>query len=284
MSKFTAVFKANLIPVLFLLGGCAALWDENPVEPPVPSPQNASLQPKRIPGPDPGFGGPYPSLHFVIEGYSEFPQQVAEISEKIYSEVMNKTALYSFKPQENYRIVVYKNKEEFATKTGQPDWSGGLNTGREVFSYEQAGLNMVLAHEITHLIFSEFLGDRTKEFRWLNEGLAMNIEILFHPTLTPDEQKREWEEVLAKSPKFSMEEIIAFNPYKENPERVNVWYKTAASLTGYFLDKGGAFNFSLFLKAVRSGMRVDDAFKSVYSGKFGSAEELFTLWKGDVTR
>lgn len=206
------------------------------------------------------------------------------MAEKIYSRIMDATALYSFKPRENYRLVIYKDKDEFTRKTGQPEWSGGLNTGREIFSYEQPGLAMVLAHETTHLIFSEYLEGQVKSLRWLNEGLAQNIEILFHPIATPDSMRDEWRSEIRKTKLMSLEEIMAMNPYRASESRVALWYKTSASLTGYLLERGGTFNFSLFLKSLKMGRGLNEALTSAYPGKFKSWEGLYSAWASEMGR
>lgn len=233
-----------------------------------------------IAGPDPGAGIPVRTLNFIVEAYGNTTQRKAEIVEKIYAEVMNRTALYSFKPKDNYRVVIYQSRVEYQDKTGQPEWSGGMKTGRGVYTFDQPGVDVVLAHEITHLIFGEFLGKPGEELRWLNEGLAMVIEARFLENMSYAERSERWNTILQQDDiVLTMDEIVAFRPYSEETRDVNKWYNTVASLTGFLVDTGGAFNFSLFLRGIRDGASVNDALRNAYPGKYSTLGELYTLWR-----
>jgi hypothetical protein len=235
-----------------------------------------------LPGPDPGAGLPLQTLHFVIEGYGSIPTQLSTVVESIYAEVMNQTALYSFKPKHNYRVVIYKTPEEFRAKTGQPEWSGGMKTGTSVFTYEQAMINVVLAHEITHVIFGEFMQQSGFGYRWLNEGLAMYIEAHFDPVRNYEGIRSMWNHQIRENIPMDIESIVKFSPYSEEAKYVSVWYSTVASMTGFLIQRGSALNFSLFLKELKNGTDIERAIQLAYPGKFNSLQQLYDSWRGSL--
>jgi hypothetical protein len=265
-----------LLPVLFLFAGCAGFV---PID---EAPRGVAAAPADIPGPDPGAGVPIRTMNFLVEGYGTTPQANTTLVEKIYSEVTTQTALSTFRPKENYRVVIYKDAQEFRTKTGQPEWSGGMKYKNGVYTYEQNGIETVLSHEITHVIFGDFMGRATANYRWLNEGLAMAIEARFTPGQTWEGQLASWASQVRGKPLMPLAQILSFQPYSEETKSVEVWYATSASLVGYLIDNGGAFNFSVFLSTLRGGGTLDQAFQTAYPGKYKSADELYSLWRATV--
>ncbi|MDD5656763.1 MAG: hypothetical protein PHF00_05855, partial [Elusimicrobia bacterium] len=115
------------------------------------------------------------SLHFLVRAYGTGKaQQIADVAEACYQRIMMDTGLSSFKPLGGlYRVVVYADANEYLKKTGQPGWSSGLSIGNAIYTYEGGHIEGVPCHEMTHLIFYEFMGRSVPEQRWVNEGLAV---------------------------------------------------------------------------------------------------------------
>src|SRR5439155_22167847 len=56
----------------------------------------------------------YESLHFTVKTKNyDHSRQVTEICEQIYNKIMFDTNLLSFKPRENYPIVIFTDKQEY---------------------------------------------------------------------------------------------------------------------------------------------------------------------------
>ncbi len=273
--------KRIVFAALFLTG-CGDFVPIDQANLPAPSSSQKPPTYLTLPGPDPGGGLPFTSLHFVVEGYGTVPQDKAQTVEKIFSEITDETGLYSFKPEENYRVVIYQTQEEFLRKTGQPQWSGGMKTGRGVFTYEQDNVDATLAHEITHIIFGDLLGQEEHKHRWLNEGLAVYIEAHFDRWKRFDDVQAEWHERIHSAPLLTMDAILDFKPYSEKDREVGIWYATVADLTAFLIQNGGNLNFSLFLKALAAGFTPDQALVQAYPGKYASLNELYAVWKGTL--
>ena len=66
-----------------------------------------------------------------------------------------------------YEIVVYGSQDEYRKKTGQPDWSAGVTVGNSIYTWYSPVLNGILSHEMTHLIWFEYMNGRlTDQQAW----------------------------------------------------------------------------------------------------------------------
>ena len=117
------------------------------------------------------------SLHFKVSAYGmDNARKVSDAAEAFYKNIMMDTNLYSFMPSGLYEIVVYNDQNEYMAKTKQPAWSGGVAYGNSIYSYMGQQLGETIAHEMTHLVFNEFMGRPRQDLLWLNEGLAVYEE------------------------------------------------------------------------------------------------------------
>lgn len=261
----------------------------------------------------------YESLHFIIRGrdYSRIIA-VSELCERIYRKIMFDTNLLSFKPKENYNIVIYRTRQEYHIETGYPYWSGGgtvtellgkvLPQEREtkartsIVTFEEAASPSLLAHEISHLVFNEFMDFMTPydadRVRWLNEGLATYEEMEFY---RPGER----EEVLrATRPNVrlnapSLDQAIAFHPFNTevvelgnyviNGRRlpftnIDLWYWQVRSIVGFLIEGQGEFKFYFLINALKRGMTVTDAIAEAFPGKWRNLSDLENEWRQSLGR
>lgn len=242
--------------------GCVAL-DE------VVTPASSSLPS------DAGYGrldpGSYKldSLHFRVEAYgADKAAKASETAEALYRKVMEDTGLYSFMPRDLYPLVLYGSREEYLKKTGLPEWSGGVSVGRALYMYDGPGLRPTLAHEMTHLIFNEFLGRQDPSLRWINEGLAVYEE---------QEASQEWRG-RAATRAIPFREMINLAPIGEKDALVNDWYRQVGSVVRFMIERGGRVGFGEFLKAMRDGRSPDEAIRVGFPGGWTSMAALETAW------
>ncbi|MFH0948504.1 MAG: hypothetical protein V1833_05865 [Elusimicrobiota bacterium] len=118
------------------------------------------------------------SAHFIIYSMNEpLLKDLAQKVEKIYGTVISNTNFYNFNPPERFLIYIYPDAQSYKENTKRPEWSGGFATNRKIYTFEEKHLSYILPHEITHLIFNDFMGNQAvKISKWLNEGLAMYEE------------------------------------------------------------------------------------------------------------
>lgn len=209
------------------------------------------------------------SLHFRVEAYGPDKAQAAsDMAEALYRKVMEDTGLYSFMPRELYPLVLYGSREEYLKKTGLPDWSAGASAGRALYMHEGPGLRAILAHEMTHLIFNEFMGRQDASLRWVNEGLAVFEE---------DEASGAWRGKPTTRP-IPFREMVNLAPIGEKDALVNDWYRQVGSVVRFMIERGGRVGFGEFLKSLRDGRSADEAVRAGFPGVWGGMDALEAAW------
>lgn len=257
-----------LFPLLFLFSSCVDIpLQEGPATENVVIPYKG-LEPGAV---------EQESAHFRLRAYSsETARKYSDLAEQLYSTVMSDTGLYSFVPGNPYEIIVYRDKAEFVRKTSSPEWSGGITYGNAILLYEHDRYPAILAHEITHLIFNEFMEDYGRNnYFFINEGVAVYeerkayTESDFYYRGLVDSQVR-------KAP-ISFLQMMSYKPLGV-PAEVEKWYAQCSSVAEYMLKKEGGFKFYIFLKNLKSGKDIDAAFRDAYPGSWNGYKELEEKW------
>ena len=231
------------------------------------------------PGLDPGANETQ-SLHFVVKAYGSDPARtVSDQAEAAYGRIMTDTGLYSFRPRELYRIVVYGSQDEYRKKTGQPDWSGGLAVGNALYLYLSPRLPPVLSHEMTHLIWYEYMRGRLpQEHRWINEGLAVYEEFKAAAPLGTGGMFQQLLPMLKAQP-ISMDQMQRLVPASERAYDVSLWYAQSESMVRFMIERGGRIGFGQFLAALRDGQTLDGAVAAGFPGQWRTLAELEADWR-----
>ena len=219
------------------------------------------------------------SLHFLVKAYGvDTVRGVSDIAESAYTRIMTDTAQYSFKPRGLYTIVVYGSQDEYRKKTGQPDWSGGVAVGNAIYTFMGPRLEAVLSHEITHLIWFEYMGRVNQDYRWVNEGLAVYQENKALGTRGQSDIFSALRGNLRSQP-LPMDQMIHLVPATERAYEVSLWYAQAESMTRFMIERGGRIGFSQFLNALRYDKTLDQAIAEGFPGSWRSLADLETDWK-----
>ncbi len=265
---------------LLLLSCCACV--DIPTE---GSPAAALAQPVESPyqGLDPGYKTEE-TAHFAVKAYSSSSALLnAGLLEENYTRIMQDLGLYSFVPARPYNVVIYRDADEYHTKTGQPGWSGGAAYGNALLLFEGEGLKATIGHEMTHLIFNEFMGlSQSGALRWLNEGVAVYEESRSNQASAVFYEDRVRSGVAPYPIPFS--QMINLVPQSESQRNVDRWYAQAGSVAGFLIKQGGSFSFSIFIGKLRDGATVDRALEDTYSGLWKNLPELEKAWKLEVQR
>ncbi len=255
----------------------------------------------------------YDSLHFTIYGYNITRlNQVADFAESIYKKVMFDANLLSFKPKQNYQITIFNSKDDFLKVTGYPSWSGGgaitvpsgmiLPSEREnvartsIVTFEEMAVSATLAHEVTHLVFNEYMNFSTPEEanknRWLNEGFATYEEYETYE-YSEKEYYLNTTRDLYKKHLLPLAELISFNPFT-SPSRIlesytfknrvyvyttlDLWYWQSRSVVSYIITEKGKYNFFLFISALKRGNALDSALEQAFPGTWRTINDLERDW------
>lgn len=256
-----------------------------------------------LPPPEPGQGPAYgagmfqkldpgakklPSLHFEVHAYdSEKARQVSEIAERLYNRIVTDTGIYSFRPERLYPIVIYGSDQEFFRKTNIPPTlvSGLADRDGVIYSREGAPLPNVIAHELTHIVFNEYM--RRLEPVWVNEGLAVYEE---------QEASSEPISYFAGGKPIAFEQMILLDARRlsnlsaergyrltglaHRDAAMSAWYHQVGSVVRFMIEKGGRQDFSAFLRALRDGRRIDEAIRLGFRGRWNGLAGLEAAWRG----
>ena len=268
------------LPVLLLLCCCACV--EAPKD---GSPAAAVSRPMESPyqGLDPGHKTDE-TAHFAVKAYSSSSAALySRLCEENYTRIMQDMGLYSFVPARPYNVIIYRDAAEYHAKTGQPEWSGGAAYGNALLLFEGEGLKAAVAHEMTHLIFNEFMGlSQPAGLRWLNEGVAVYEESRSNQVSLIFYADRVKSDVAHNPIPFSQMTNLA--PQSESRRNVDRWYAQAGSVAGFMIRQGGSFSFSIFLSKLRDGAAVDKALEDTYAGMWKKLSDVEKAWLLEVQR
>ncbi len=265
--------------VILLFSGCVSLNNE--------ALQNNLAQSKAIEPPYTGLGPGAKSnetIHFLVKAYStEAAEKYSLLCERHYLRIMADMGMYSFVPSRPYNIVIYKDAQEYITKTKQPEWSGGITYGNAILVYEDDYASPILAHEMTHLIFNEFMGlSSGPRLTWLNEGIAVYEEMRSDPKAQNIYDNR-FSRYVARNP-IGFSQMMSMSPLDEKSVFVEKWYAQVGNLTGFMIAEGGSMSFYVFLKKLKEGYSLDEAIKEAFVGHWTNIRELEKSWLISIKR
>ena len=270
-NRMMASFRMPALAVV--LCGCVTLPAEY-----LPVAHNPSAAATRdIEPPGPGAVA-HASALFLVRAYgSERAAELAAMADEDYQRVMAHTGLFSFRPGGLYPVAVYRGQDEYLAKTGAPRWSGGVAVGNAIYTYESPTIANTLAHEISHLIFQEYMGGPGR-LGWFNEGLAVYEEL----QVSPPDKRREIEEWLASAHESPMpfSEMVTYRP---GDRRTHQWYGQSASVARYLVEGGGRTGVARFLEATRAGSNVDQALAQGFPALCTDLASLERHWKETKT-
>jgi hypothetical protein len=278
--KDVSHFTRALLPSAFALlmaSGCV------PLPPEMLPPQAGPATPAASSYPDVEPNGiTHTSLHFQMRGYNDRDlRNVAALAEDIYNKIGNDTGLYSYLAGQTYSLVVYKDQQEFQTKTKQPAWSRAIYAGSTMYTYPSPELGTHLAHQMTHLIFHSYMGDRGTGLHWLREGLAMqqeaarmtDYERVIYRTAQNNELRTDWQP-------FSQMTFFVGND--EEKRRQNAWYLQVESVVSYLMQQGTSLAFAAFLNQLKNGADFNQALSETYSARFRGIGDFERAWQASL--
>jgi hypothetical protein len=243
-----------------------------------PQPVQARVQPL-----DPG-AKTVESAHFAVQAYgSEAAGRHSAALENNYTRIMQDLGLYSFVPARPYNVTVYRDAAEFHAKTGMPEWSGGAAYGNALLLCEGGELEATMAHEMTHLVFHEFMGlSQDPSLRWLDEGVAVYEETRSNQASAAYYDK-EVKALVASNP-IPFSQMVNLAPLNESRTGVERWYAQVGSVAAFLVKKGGSFNFSLLLGRLKGGAGMDRAIADTYPGVWRGLSDVEKAWQLELAR
>lgn len=227
------------------------------------------------------------SDHFIIISDKSIDQEylykIKDMAEKYYKVVTQEFNFIRNDPwlwRNRARIFVAKDKEEYAAKYNCPSWSNACvdYQGKRIFTYpQQENFSSTLSHELTHIIFREYIGKEQLPL-WLDEGMAVYVASKYKKDKS-DKSFAFLKQKIRKGSyiKFSELNSITLAQLKTKPkDYIDTFYLESFSIIEFLVRKWSRYNLSNFFKFLKDGYSVADSFRKSYDIK--TLDELEKKW------
>lgn len=222
------------------------------------------------------------SEHFVVY-YKEAPagyvEDLLNQAEKYYHSIVSDLGFTRFDDfwtwDNRCKIYLFTSTKDYHKTTGQPEWSGGcaniLTRTINTFLFERDFNETVLPHEMTHLIFREFIGYRVELPLWLDEGIAC-----FQEKKHLNERLMTAEGLIISGLYMPLERLTEIQPTQI--VMPSIFYAQASSIIEFLFKQYGRDKFVDFCRVLRDKKDWKFALRSVYG--FKSLSEMNDAWVG----
>lgn len=228
--------------------------------------------------------------HFIIYYLNDdkFAADVLQKAEGYYKNIASDLGYQRYSDfwqwENRVKIYLYTTQEEFLKATGRQDWSHGMAdyTAKEIRSYmwKEGFVESLLPHEITHLVFRDYVGFKGEIPLWLDEGVAEWEEP--HKRAIARESMKVF---LAEERKFSLRDLTQIDIRNVKIElAVKLFYVQSVSVIDFMISQHGADDFITFCRQLRDGKTLDEALKFSYSGSIRDLNELEEQWNQYVSK
>lgn len=222
------------------------------------------------------------SQHFIIY-YQEAPvgfvDELINKAENYYNGIVDEIGyrrLDFWSWDNRAKVYLYKNSEDFHTDTQRSAWTGAVVSVRnrlmKTFVGQVHFFDSLLPHEMTHIIFREFIGVNTPLPLWIDEGVASSQEKSY---LSARMQLAR--DLVAKNQYIKLDKLSEVSSPGENSVSPDIFYSEAASIIIFLIREKGKDRFLDFSRALRDGKDWKSALLKTYN--FSSLEAMEKEWK-----
>lgn len=226
--------------------------------------------------------------HFIIyhAGDDAFAQEVLRRAEQYYTKIgedlgyERRSGFWQW--DKRARIYIYKTKKDFLKHSGRAEWSEGYAdyTQRTIVSFEwrEGFLEALLPHEITHLIFRDYVGFQGEVPTWLDEGVAQWEEPAKRKVV-----RSVMKSFLAEERGYSLRDLTTVDIRNISSKiAVEIFYVQSASLVDFLVSAHGPDNFIFFCRQLRDGKSMEEALSFAYPVQMRTIKELEEKWKAYI--
>ncbi|MCK9615719.1 MAG: peptidase MA family metallohydrolase [Candidatus Omnitrophica bacterium] len=227
------------------------------------------------------------SDHFIIVSDKTIDQQylykVKNMAEYFYKTLTQEFKFIRDEPwlwKNRAKIFVAKDRGEYVKQFGCPEWSNACvdYQGKAIFTYpQQKEFSLMLSHELTHIIFREYLGLQQLPL-WLDEGMSVYMEHKY-------EKKPSNDKFILLKKMISEKKYIKFDDLNKlaTPELkgkskgdVDIFYLESFSIVNFLVGKWSRYKMSNFFKFLKDGYNINEALCKAYNIR--TLEELEKQW------
>ena len=245
--------------------------------------------------------------HFIVYYYAGsegFANEVLTKAEEYYVSIAKDLGYERYSEfwlwDKRVKIYIYPDHKSYLKASNMPYWSHGMADYRNkvIMSYLRGKgfITSILPHEMTHLMFRDFVGFTGEIPLWLDEGVAqweekakrnMNyiikdafrkkIVLSLHDMMKMDIRNIKGDDkIYVRYTKDGDTPLILVLTGKN---LINLYYVEAVSLVGFLIKKYGSKKFTSFCRELRYGKSVEAALRAVYSSYFTTLDGLEKEWK-----
>lgn len=177
-------------------------------------------------------------------------------------------------------IRLYPSHSTYVRVTGAPAWSAGkANFARrdiETFVGSKAFLSRILPHELTHLVFRDFVGFEGEVPLWLDEGVAQWQET----RAAGSPVHRLARQMQRSGDLLSVDQLTRLDVRQAvSAGRARQFYVQAASLVAFVIDAYGTSGFQKLCTQLRDGKNLETALRFTYPRTIRTIEILNGAWQ-----
>ena len=228
--------------------------------------------------------------HFLVYYLedAEFAKEVCRQAEKSYHKIASDLG---FRKHDHFwiwenrvKIYIYRDRNVFIRDTHAPQWASGKanHETMEIATYlnSRSFIDSVLPHEITHLIFRDFMRFEDHVPLWLNEGVAQ-----WEEKDRSSSVQRMMPELLTRNRFIPLGELVKMDirTVKDSGTAAQ-FYAQSISLVGYMIGEHGSTKFRKFCGQLRDGKDLNDALRFTYPATIRNIGELEARWKKNQLR
>jgi hypothetical protein len=231
------------------------------------------------------------SEHFILTYFSQdetvWARNVLRSAENYYDIIADRIGIARYGDfwtwDKRTEIMIYPDKRSFLAGTGQPEWSRGSATHHnelvnshsiKTYKQENVFIDVILPHELTHLMLHDYIRRKAVIPIWFEEGLAQLSEKIEH-----DRSKVFIKQIIRDNSYLPVDVLANFDIRTVDDEKVvAVFYLQSASIVRFLIDNYGKLKCMELLQHLRSGKDMLTALASVYSSDIRGYQDLEKKW------
>lgn len=227
------------------------------------------------------------SDHFIVLSNKTVDQQyldkVKDMAEYFYKTITQEFKFIRNEPwlwRNRAKIFIAKDRDEYVNKYSCPQWSNACvdYEGKTIFTYpQQKEFSLILSHELTHIIFREYLGKKQLPL-WLDEGMSVYMEQKYEKKTSGDKlvllKKIISEDKYIKFDELNKLDLMAL---KSKPkDYVDIFYLESFSIINFLVKKWSRYKLDDFFKFLKDGYPANEALCKAYNLR--TTKELEKQW------
>ena len=231
--------------------------------------------------------------HFVVlypvSDDADTAQAILDHAEDYYHDIADDIGYSRYQNfwtwNDRVKIVLFDDQQSYVGKTGQPPWSNGfasiyseLFKSRVIVSYKDQPnfLEVILPHEITHLVLHDFIGFQRPIPRFFDEGVAQ-LEQKDDSLSHMDVMAR----LITEGQIIPLRQLLSYDliAHRDDARSVSIFYVESLYIVDFLIKTYGKDAFKEMCRLLRDGRGFEEALKASYYPTIDSMETLQERWE-----